>query len=221
MTAAQREATLSGTLASLPCTLLSATDSGTQPAIRGIAGAGAPQAALTGALQSLPASLLPSAAVQTIDGPYCDALDAIRPYHSLFANPAMQLGLTLAGGKTTLHDGELITINDTMPGFSGYLQTDYFSSDGTVYHLYPGPADAAKPEPAGALKALPAGTVAAPFGTDMIISIASAAPLFSSHRPQDENASAYLPALRLALQNAASAGQNVSVAALPVVTLPK
>jgi len=39
-------------------------------------------------------------------------------------------------------------------------------------------------------------------------------------RAQDENASDYLPALRSALQNAADAGQNVAVAAIPVVTEP-
>jgi hypothetical protein len=55
----------------------------------------------------------------------------------------------------------------------------------------------------------------------MIIAIASTTPLFATARPQDENASDYLPALRAALQNAASSGAKLSVAALPVVTEPK
>lgn len=229
LTPAQRQAAFVATLGSLPCTLLGASFQGSLPLVSGLAGAGAPQAALTGAIQSLPNGQDVANQTQTIDGPYCAALDAIRPYHSLFAGAAGGgLALALADGKTTLHDGELITIDQTMPKFSGYLETDYFSSDGTVLHLYPTATDAAQQFAAGATKVLgdPAHggaswQVSAPFGTDMIISIASSVPLFTTLRPQDENASDYLPALRQALQNAASSGAKISVAAIPVVTLPK
>lgn len=229
MTPAQREAAVSATLGALPCTLLSASLQNGGPLLTGIAGAGAPQAALMAAIQSLPDTQRLNDQIQTVDGPYCAALDAVRPYHPLFAAiSGGGLGLNLAGGKTTLRDGDLITIDQTMPGFSGYLETDYFSSDGTVLHLYPTPTDAALKFPAGGAKILgdPAHggaswQVSAPFGTDMIISIASSTPLFTKARPQDETASDYLPALREALQNAASNGAQISVAAIPVVTLPK
>jgi serine/threonine-protein kinase len=228
MTLAQRQAAFITTLGALPCTLLSAGYQGNGPLLTGIAGAGAPQAALTAALNSLPSTQKITDQIQTIDGPYCAALDAVRPYHSLFAAAGGGLGLSLAGGKTTLHDGELITIDQTMPNFGGYLETDYFSNDGTVLHLYPTSTDAAQKFQPGSSKILgdPAHggaswQVSAPYGTDMIITIASSVPLFSKLRPQDENASDYLPALRTALQNAASSGAQISVAAIPVVTLPK
>ncbi|MDE1907265.1 MAG: DUF4384 domain-containing protein, partial [Rhodospirillales bacterium] len=228
MTAAQREAAFTATLSALPCTLLNASGQGSTAVLTGIAGAGAPQAALTAAVSALPNPGSVENQIQTVDGPYCAALDAIRPYHPLFAPSGTALGLALAGGKTVLHDGELITIDQTMPNFSGYLETDYFSSDGTVLHLYPTPTDAARKFPAGGAKTLgdPAHggaswQVSAPYGTDMILTIASSAPLFTTARPQDENASDYLPALRMALQNAASNGAQISVAAIPVVTLPK
>ncbi|MDE1895855.1 MAG: protein kinase, partial [Rhodospirillales bacterium] len=225
MSAAQRQPTLTATLGALPCTLLNATS---QSVLTGLAGAGAPQAALTSALQSLPSRQSVTNQIQTIDGPYCAVLDAVRPYHPLFAAAGNTLSLALAGGKTTLRDGDLITIDQTMPNFSGYLETDYFSSDGTVVHLYPTATDAARQFPAGAAKVLgdPAHggaswQVSAPYGTDMIISIASSTPLFNKLRAQGENATDYLPALRMALQNAASNGAQISVAAIPVVTLPK
>lgn len=228
MTKTEREAGIISTLGSLPCTLLSVDDSGAAPVISGLAGAGAPQAGLSGALQSLPSAATLTNNTQTIDGPYCDALNAIRPYHLLFGDAAGTLTLGLAGGKTTLHDGELITVAQKMPGYTGYLETDYFSNDGTVLHLYPTPTDAEKMLAAGGTKVLgdPAHggaswQVSAPYGTDMIIAIASTTPLFATARPQDENASDYLPALRAALQNAASSGAKLAVAALPVVTLPK
>ena len=224
MTDAQRVAVITMTLGTLPCTLLHANGS----AIAGLAGAGAPQAALTAAMNSLPAAVKIDNRIQTIDGPYCAALDAVRPYRPLFAPARNTLGLALAGGKTVLHDGDLITLNQTMPGFSGYLETDYFSSDGTVLHLYPTPTDPPRQFAAGAVDILGDPThggaswqVSAPYGTDMILSIASSVPLFAKARPQDENASDYLPALRQALQNSVSNGAEVSAAAIPVVTLPK
>ncbi len=228
MTPAERQAAFTATLGSLPCTLLGASFQGGTPVLTGLAGAGAPQAALTAAVQSLPSGQIITNQTQTIDGPYCAALDAVRPYHSLFAAADGGLGLSLAGGKSVLHDGELITIDQTMPKFSGYLETDYYSSDGTVLHLYPTPTDAAQQFPAGGTKVLGDAAhgganwqVSAPYGTDMIITIASSVPLFPKLRAQDENASDYLPALREALQNAASTGAKIAVAAIPVVTLPK
>lgn len=228
MTQAQREAAFIAALGSLPCTLLTGNDDGATPEISGLAGAGAAQEALAGAIKSLPNAVLLTNSTQVIDGPYCDALDAVRPYHPLYPAPGTALNLGLAGGKTTLHDGDLITVAQTMPGYAGYLETDYFSSDGTVLHLYPTPTDMQVRFDAGAEKTLGDPThggaswqVSAPYGTDMIISIASSVPLFTAKRPQDENASDYLPALRAALQSAAGSGAQISVAALPVVTLPK
>ncbi len=228
MTPAQREAAFTSILGSLPCTLLSGNDSGAAPEISGLAGAGAPQLALNAAVQSLPDAAGLTNNTQTIDGPYCNALNAIRPYHPLYADAGEMLGLNLAGGKTTLRDGDLITVVQKMPGYAGYLETDYFSSDGSVLHLYPTPTDAQTMLAAGATKTLgdpshggASWQVSAPYGTDMIIAIASSVPLFTTLRPQDENASDYLPALRAALQNAVSSGAKVAVAALPVVTIPK
>ncbi len=213
-TAAQRLAALNTALGNLPCTLLTTAD-GDPPVLTGIAGAGAPQAALTGALGKL-ASATPAIAVanqvQTIDGPYCGALDTVRPFRPLLSPAALSLGL--AGGKTTLANGALIALNATLPGYAGAVEIDYFQSDGTVFHLVPKLA-------AGQLAlSQNIGEVSAPFGTDLIVAVASSGPLFSSARPQLENDSAYLPALHLALQGATAAGGQVSVAALPVVTVP-
>jgi len=228
MTQAQREAAFTAALGSLPCTLLTGDDSGATPELSGLAGAGAAQQTLSSAVQSLPDAALLTNNTSVIDGPYCGALDTIRPYHPLYAASGTALSLGLAGGKTILHDGDLITVTQTMPNTTGYLETDYFSSDGTVLHLYPTPTDKQAKFAAGASKTLgdPAHggaswQVSAPYGTDMIIAIASSTPLFTAPRPQEENASDYLPALRTELQAVASSGGQIAVAALPVVTLPK
>jgi hypothetical protein len=155
-------------------------------------------------------------------------LNALRPYHYLFSNPGLRLQLALAGNRQVLHDGDLITIREAMPIFDGYLQTDYFSGDGSVFHLYPTPQDPLKIQPGGTIKTLgdpksggASWGVSAPFGTDLVVSIASATPLFATPRPQSESASDYLAALRSALQQEAGAGGALAVTAVPVVTEPK
>jgi serine/threonine-protein kinase len=228
MTAAQQAATLSTVFDALPCTLLTAAPGPAATTLSGLAGTGEAQSALTGAIQSLPPGISTLDKIQTINGPYCDALNTVRPYHSIFPAQALNLGLALAAGKTTLHDGDLITVKQTMPAFGGYLQTDYFSSDGSVLHLYPTGKDPKKFLGPNTSKTLgdpthggAAWQVSAPYGTDLIISIASTTPLFTTPRPADENASDYLPDLRATLQNAVSAGATVAVNAIPVITQAK
>ncbi len=102
--------------------------------------------------------------------------------------------------------------------------------DGTVKHLPVDAAAASKVLPAGATVAIgdPAfcncsastigWTVAPPYGTDMILAIASSAPLFSTPRPANDTLSAYLAALGPAIQAAEAKGVKVSVRAILVRT---
>ena len=55
---------------------------------------------------------------------------------------------------------------------------------------------------------------------DLLISVASTAPIFPAARPQVENDSDYLPALTQALQTASANGAEIYVAAVPVATAP-
>jgi hypothetical protein len=214
LTAAQKQADITSALSYLSCTFFAASFPGGQAVITGLAGAGAPQAAYSAALGALPAGVTVTDQTQTFDGPYCDELNTMRSYHPLFGS-ADRLVLGLQGGKTTLHDGDLITIDQTLPSFTKYVETDYFSNDGSVTHLTP------KLTPGQTTLVQPLGDVSAPYGTDMIISIASSAPLFTTPRTQVESASDYLPPLRAAMQNIVSAGAQVSVDAIQVNTLPK
>jgi serine/threonine-protein kinase len=228
MSAVQRDAALQSIFGTLPCSLIGAADAGGKVRITGIAGAGVPQAAFTAALNALPASIAPQSTVQPFDGPYCAVLDTIRPYNVFLSKSGAELGLGLANGISILQEGQFITVKEKMPGYAGYLQTDYFLTDGSVWHLYPTATDPLTKLPAESRKVLGnpkrgrgSWRVAAPFGTNMIISIVTPVPLFPNPRPQEESASDYLPALGQALQNVASAHPNLDVAAVLVITEPK
>ncbi len=68
----------------------------------------------------------------------------------------------------------------------------------------------------------PAWEVGPPYGTDMIIAIASSQPLFDRARPNNvEQAATYLPALQQAVDAAQRRGAKLAGDALTVDTLPK
>jgi hypothetical protein len=163
---------------------------------------------------------------------FCPALTALHPIAPTFGVSAgPRLGLQVADGKTRLHDGERVRVQLVMPDFTSRLRVDYIAHDGTVQHLYPQLAD-----PKAAIVADPPRTfgpgepvnlghpswqIGEPYGTDMIIAVASSEPLFERPRPSNaETADVYLRDLQAAiealrLRSAHLAGAAVTLEALP------
>lgn len=120
-----------------------------------------------------------------------------------------------------LGDGEPMMVLVRMPAEPSHLTVDYFTADDMVVHLRV--AEAGEPrlppfeavlvgDPVGgpALRAGP------PFGNELILVLASAAPLFSAPRPGIEQAGTYLDALEVAL-GSGSTKAVASTLALEVV----
>ncbi len=115
-----------------------------------------------------------------------------------------------------------------MPDWPAYLTLDYFTSDGGLAHLYPASTDRPHQYAPGARVVLgdpAAGSkgwqVDVPFGTDMMVAIASAKPLFAKPRPDNDTAETYVRALRTALDAARHRGERVAASAEVVKTVEK
>jgi hypothetical protein len=224
-------------LRAAPCALADAAtqDSG-GPSVQGLADP-ATAAALRQQIAALAGAPPVAWHVQTVEPVFCAALGLLRPISVLAGAPGPGVGLTLRDNKTVLQDGEAILPRLTMPDFAGVLRVDYLAHDGTLAHLYP-----TLGEPAAKLAAQPARRLAAgaalalgdpgpgkpqwqsgaPYGTDMIIAIASSAPLRVSvqHNAEDKS-EAYLASLGRAIEQARLAGVRVSGALLLVDAVPK
>lgn len=175
--------------------------------------------------------------VTSVDPYYCPALKVVHPIAATGGPLAAQLRLSLAGGISRLHDGQRILPRIVMPNFRGYLRVEYVAHDGGVMHLYPqvaDPADKIAADPThsfapGAVVKLgdggpghPAWEVGAPYGTDMIIAIASSRPLFDQPRQSNvESTKTYLQVLQRAVDAARQQGETLVGAAMTVDTLPK
>jgi serine/threonine-protein kinase len=175
--------------------------------------------------------------VRTIDPVFCPALAALRSVSAAAGTAHGHIGLTLNNNVTSLHDGEAILPRVTMPDFGGELRVDYFAHDDTLAHLYPTLADpAAKLFAQPSRKFAPGDRLALgdagpgkpqwqsgePYGTDMIIAVASSVPLklAPAHNAEDK-AEGYIADLGRAIEQARAAGARVSAAVLPVEALPK
>ncbi len=208
------------------CTLVGGEIAGTTLTVNGLTGVGRPDEALRQAI----AAAAPGAAVDwhltRFDGPYCAALDTLRPLGAPFTTASARFGISLLGGRTRLFDGDSIIVTLQLPDFPAYVQMDYFQHDGSVFHMHD--AVGGPPWPAGSAQELgrpKAGftgwQVSEPYGTDMIAAVASSEPLFSRPREALEPAEAYLAALTTALNAARAAGNRLAADAVVLVTEPK
>jgi eukaryotic-like serine/threonine-protein kinase len=218
------------------CALADAAMQDTGPSVQGLADA-ATATSLRQQIEAVPGAPPVAWHVQTVDPVFCPALALLRPISVLGGEPGPGVGLTLNANRTALRDGEAILPRVTMPDFAGVVRVDYLAHDGTLAHLYPTLA-----EPAAKLAAQPSKKLAAgahlalgdpgpgkpqwqsgePYGTDMIIAIASSAPLrLTVQRNAEEKADAYLAELARAIEQARIAGARVSGALLLVDAVPK
>ncbi|MBX6374548.1 MAG: protein kinase [Acetobacteraceae bacterium] len=154
--------------------------------------------------------------LQPFDGPYCSALDALRP---VLSGPESAPQVSLVG-RSPLVKGQLLRFDVTLPDWPSQLHVGYLMNTGEAVHLVP-----AQPQPAGARIRLGeprAGftgwEVDEPFGTDLLLVIASERPLFPANRPQVEPLESYVAALSAALRTAQREGWRVAVRPMVVET---
>ena len=120
----------------------------------------------------------------------------------------------------------------SLPDFTSRLRVDYVAHDGSVQHLYPQLADPKNGIAADPPRTFAAGepvnlghpswTIGEPYGTDMIIAVASSEPLFERARPSNaETASVYLRDLQAAIDRARQRGVRLAGSAVTLDALPK
>ena len=194
----------------------------------GVAGQGGPEAELHRAITDAAPTAAVDWRVVSFDGPYCRALDVLHPIAYSAAARGSGFSMALRNGDRLLKDGELMTIDLQVPSFPAWLIVDYLEHDGTVVHLHPTPKDPARSYPAGSRQTLgdPSSggerwEVGAPYGTDMIIAVASSAPLFTQNRKDLEETEAYLRALQAAIDAAQRHNVHLAVDALVLTTGPR
>ena len=205
-------------------------------AVSGYASADA-ASSLRQALPTIPGGSL-TWQMREVDPVFCAALSLLRPIAAQGGAPASGLALSLANGVTALRDGERILPRITMGDFAGEVRVDYLGHDGSVMHLYPNAADPAAKVTARSSRRLRPGEMLSigdpgpgrpiwvagpPYGTDMIMLVASSSPLLARTpvRNEEDHAAQYMRELESAIARVRGAGGRVAGTLLLLDTLPK
>lgn len=212
--------------------------------ISGLSRRGRPEAALRQAIGTLTRDSRVAWSLTGFDGPYCEALNVLRPLRARDLRESAALAVTLKGESTRLRQGDRAALRIVLPEFAAHLRVDYLSGDGSIVHLLtddgtdllalakggmmrvgashrynPGETIViGEPDPAIGFDGW---EIDAPFGTDMIVVIASSAPLRRTAPPSDDSAAVYFHDLRAALDAAELAGVAVSAQAVLLETVPR
>ena len=199
--------------------------------VNGLAGNGSVEGLRQGLMAFVPPGQI-DFRVAGVDRVFCPALTALHPISPAYGvSGGPRLGLQM-DGKARLHDGEPVRVRLVMPDFTAHLRVDYIAHDGTVQHLYPQLADPANAIAADLQRTFgpgdslnlgnPAWLIGEPYGTDMIIGVASSEPLFDRPRPGNgETADVYLRDLQSAIDTLRRRGAKLAGAAVTLEALPK
>jgi len=219
------EAALVSGLPMVKCSLLREVTSGDGGVtVSGLVGAGQP----TDVAGRVVAGAEPASSAlraQSFNGPFCGALDLLRPISDVSGTGRTAMEITQVNGPAVLHDNDVIAVHVAMPGFAGYLHIAYLQNDDTMSPLVPG--DGYPAQTFAARAQIDLGNprpgfigwhVGSPFGTDMIMAIASTAPLFAKPLPDSQPIASYLASLQSAMDDLRRRGGTLAGSAIVLDT---
>ncbi|CAH0224130.1 Serine/threonine-protein kinase PK-1 [Massilia sp. Bi118] len=224
---------VSAALADLPCSALAPTIKGRTVRVQGYIGRSSGKAHLKNTLMALPGVSGVDLAVQEVDENKCALLGVLGRYwvaHRMAPGAAADTSAIKvnreSGRGTDLKAGATLLFDVTSPAYQSYLAVDYFTLDGKVVHMLPTLLERetfAPPNYTATIGSLNNWGVGAPFGTEMVVLMATPEPLFGGVRANPESGADYLRALdeqlaRVAKSHGAAA---VTVEFLQITTHPK
>jgi hypothetical protein len=163
--------------------------------------------------QVLDEARLPDAAAELslalFDADYCPMMRALRPAMLGNARPPR---LRLPSPDPLLA-GQRLRFKVEMPDWPAFLHVFYLDTAGHVGNLVQA---GNAPYPPGAVPEFgrPYWVASEPFGTDLLIAVASERPLFRGARRNAERQDDVAAALRTALERAQASGQRIAVSAV-------
>ncbi len=221
---------IASALAKIPCSLISAAfvAPNNMLSLSGVVGKGSAETQAHTAIGALVSTGPVEWQVVGFDGPYCRVLDLLRGQGLTPDAAAFNVTLARGHGRAQLKDGDLITLKLSMPDFPAQLAADYFQHDGSVFHMYPTASDPPRLYPPNSQQTLgdpstggASWEVGEPYGTDLIVAIASTGPLVSVRKTPSEPEDHYLSDLQNALEAAKKHGMRLAVSAFILETSGK
>jgi serine/threonine-protein kinase len=157
--------------------------------------------------------------LSTFDAPLCPLVAALRP--ALAApDDAPEIALD---GAMPLRKGQLLRFSVRMPAWANHLHVAYATLGGPVARLEPGAPQApgARIRLGDPRPGFQGWEIDEPYGTDLLLVVASEGPLFAPGAAVVEEQDAYAKGFAAALQAARAAGRRVAMRPLVVDTIER
>lgn len=213
-------------LTAYKCSAMTASLNGGQVDVVGYLKESTPAQELRNVLSNLAGDRKLNINVEPLASNMCNVVDSYRQYW--LANKEAKSGTSILPEN---HDGvfaggEPLVVKLTTPGYSSYVNVDYYSLDGHVVHMLPSLLIKGNQAPANysaTIGDLGQWIVAKPFGRELVVILTTPMPLFSELRDGYEKASDYLNVLntRLAALDDENAQQKITADFLFINTRAK
>ncbi|WP_031358458.1 serine/threonine protein kinase [Caballeronia sordidicola] len=195
--------TVAPVLASVPCSALVASVQDQALSVSGYIGRSYGTQKLRTTLNQIPGVSNPGVQVQEVDDDKCDMLKLIAPYLTT-GRPA---SIQTRNHNTQLTEGQPLVVQITTPPYDSWVNIDYYQLDGSVVHLLPNARSKDNQAPPNYAATIGSGgdwIVSKPFGSEMIVLLATPAALFDTIRPESEPRADYLRAVEKRLVDMAN-----------------
>jgi hypothetical protein len=177
-------------------------------------------------LLGLPGARAVSLDLEKIDKEKCAVIELFAPYWA--SNQGADHNALIQTGRegNSFTEGDPLVVKLTTPDYESYVNIDYYSLDGGVVHMVPGPRARDNQAPANytaTIGDLGEWTISEPFGTEMVTVVLTPQPLFETPRDEYEAGSDYLAAVREQLDRITkkSGKDKVAVDFVMIDTQPK
>jgi eukaryotic-like serine/threonine-protein kinase len=211
-------------LGQVPCSALAPAIDQRTVRVQGYLARNYGQARLKDMLAALPGVASVELALTEVDDGKCPILNVLGRYWSAqrMAGGSAAIRLAPAGG-TQLKEGDTLMVDITTPDYQSYVTVDYFVLDGKVVHLLPNPLERenlAPPRYTATIGSLGNWVIGKPFGTEMLVLLATPVPAFGQLRPPSEPGADYLRELdqQLARISKERGASSVAVNFLQITT---
>lgn len=156
----------------------------------------------------------------------CKVIDLFGPYWVHNISTASGTSIQTREKNNQFTEGEPLVVEITTPAYETFVNVDYYSLDGGVVHMIPGPRAINNQAPASykaIIGDLGEWVVSAPFGKELVTILLTPRPLFNKVRNEYESQDDYLAAVRQQLELIAdSSGKDKITADFVIIeTKPK
>jgi hypothetical protein len=135
---------------------------------------------------------------ETVRDDQCPVVEAFAPYWAGNRQAGKATSIQTRTPRRELTEGDPLVVNITTPAYDAYVHIDYYVLDGSVVHLVPSPRsrdNQTPPNYSATVGSFGNWVISKPFGTELIVLLATPAPLFEGLRPENEPRADYLKAV--------------------------